>query len=266
MRGYHPQGPWRWSKENRGRGKNLFTCGGSIPDDPAAMKDFIKRLFDREPPLDAARTRMRADWDRRARENAMHFVADFKEQWEDEGEFFRTGEDDVARFLREANWTPEMTGNASLLEIGCGVGRMTRALAGRFAFITAVDVSGEMLVRAYQANSHLQNVHFMQVNGSSFAGIADNSYDFAFSYIVFQHMPHADLIYEYVADTLRVLKPGGRFRFQARNDFLLVKHDTYDGASVDIPRVRDIANRLNASVESISGQGTQMCYIELRKS
>lgn len=230
------------------------------------MKDFIGRLFGSNDSLDAARQRMRSDWDRRARENAMHYIADFREEWKDIDEFFRTGEDDTAKFLAEAGWTPAMTEGTSLLEIGCGMGRMTRALAGRFGHIVAVDVSAEMLVRAREANAHLQNVRFVQGDGCSFGDMPDDTFDFAISYIVFQHMPRAELIYQYIRDAIRVLKPGGRFRFQARNDFASRKPDTYDGDSIEIPRVKEIAARSGATVMAVEGEGRHMCYVELQKN
>ena len=77
---------------------------------------------------------MRADWDHRARENVFYYIASSKDDW-DPAEFYASGEQSVEGFIR-----PDMgeicrsrsPARMRVLEIGCGAGRMTRALAGIF--------------------------------------------------------------------------------------------------------------------------------------
>ena len=45
-----------------------------------------------------------------------------------------------------------------VLEIGCGAGRVTRALASVFGEVYAVDISGEMVRHARAALADLPNV------------------------------------------------------------------------------------------------------------
>jgi SAM-dependent methyltransferase len=209
------------------------------------------------------RWRMAADWERRARQNAMHFIADFRPNWDgDEAGFFASGLDDTNRFLSEAGWTD--TGNTSLLEIGCGVGRMTRHFATRFANVTAVDVSPTMIRDAKRLNDHLKNVEFLVNSGVDLRNLPDSHYDYVLSYIVFQHIPDPEIIYGYIREALRVLKPDGRFRFQARNDRAHARPDTYSGASLDVQRVSKLAIEHGRTVHKIAGEGTAECYIEVR--
>src|ERR1039457_7325767 len=77
---------------------------------------------------------MRRDWNRRARENARHYVVTGQHQWTDE-EFFQSGkismEEEILNDLPnvcQGRDPKEMR----VLEIGCGAGRGTRALAGDF--------------------------------------------------------------------------------------------------------------------------------------
>ena len=44
------------------------------------------------------------------------------------------------------------------------------------------------------------------------------AYDFAFSTIVFQHIPSRDVIYNYVREVNRLLRPGALFKFQVQGD------------------------------------------------
>ena len=74
---------------------------------------------------------MRRDWDQRARENARHNVASGREQWSDE-EYFRSGEINVEReILTDLGNVCQGRDPKQMrvLEIGCGTGRITRALA-----------------------------------------------------------------------------------------------------------------------------------------
>ena len=93
---------------------------------------------------------MRDDWDQRARENARYYVATGTTNWTDE-EFFASGEKTVAEQIlndTENIFQGKLPSKMRVLEIGCGAGRVTRALANVFGEVHAVDVSGEMVRQA----------------------------------------------------------------------------------------------------------------------
>ena len=46
--------------------------------------------------------------------------------------------------------------------------------------------------------------------------LGDVRIDFAFSYIVFQHIPSREVIYSYAREVYRLLRPGGLFKFQVQ--------------------------------------------------
>src|SRR5215470_14925484 len=94
--------------------------------------------------------RMRRDWDRRARENAKYYVLTGTQQCSDE-EFYRSGEVTVEEHISndlENICQGQNPGDMKVLEIGCGAGRITRALARRFGEVHAVDISPEMVRQA----------------------------------------------------------------------------------------------------------------------
>ena len=64
-----------------------------------------------------------------------------------------------------------------VVEIGCGLGRLTRVIAGRAARVHALDVSREMLRQAQELNPHLSNVTWLHGDGTSLEGIEDGSAD-----------------------------------------------------------------------------------------
>jgi SAM-dependent methyltransferase len=94
------------------------------------------------------------------------------------------------------------------VEVGCGPGRMTGGLAGRFDHVVAVDVSPAMLERARAAVS-AANVEFRSVPGERLAGVGDESADAVVCYLVLQHLPRRALVGRYLAEFGRVLKRDG---------------------------------------------------------
>jgi ubiquinone/menaquinone biosynthesis C-methylase UbiE len=159
-------------------------------------------------------TRMRRDWDDRARKNAFHYIASWRGNWELES-FLSSGEEDferlVAPILRR-NGLPA-TGEA-MLELGCGAGRMTHSFARRFKHVYALDISPQMLQRAKKIHSDKSNIGWLLGNGANLACVKSNSLDFVFSYLVLQHLPGEALIRRYLEELLRVLRPDGAFLFQ----------------------------------------------------
>ncbi len=157
---------------------------------------------------------MRRDWDERARKDAFHYIATWGQDW-DPASFFASGEEDYQRFVEAvfARWEWEPQGKA-MLELGCGAGRMTRSFGQRFARVHACDISPEMLDRAKALLPEAANIVWLLGDGKSLAGVNSASLDFVFSYIVLQHLPTGALVFQYVREMLRVLKPQGAFLFQ----------------------------------------------------
>lgn len=163
-----------------------------------------------------------------------------------------------------------------MLEVGCGCGRMTRALAASFAEVHGVDVSGEMIGLARRNLAGLENVFLYKNNGADLAGLADGSFDFAFSFIVFQHIPSVDVIESYLREVHRCLKPGAVFKFQVQGDAGLVRgerrergepgeKDTWIGASISPADAKTLAGRCGFDMIFSSGEGTQYFWLWLRK-
>src|ERR1700733_14236289 len=111
--------------------------------------------------------KMREDWDQRAKENARYYVNTATKDWTDE-EFFASGEktvsDEVLTDL-ENICQGKAQREMRVLEIGCGAGRVTRALAKLFGEVHGVDVSGEMVRQAKLALQDCPNAFVYQNNG-----------------------------------------------------------------------------------------------------
>lgn len=165
---------------------------------------------------------MRQDWNERARKDAFYYVATWRKDWTVET-FLESGEEEYRKLvqpaLEERQFMPEAL---SMLEVGCGAGRMTASFARRFASVCAFDISEEMQKLAKQHLAGFSNIHWMLGDGTNLSAIPSESVDFVFSYLVLQHLPTEDLAMAYVREMLRVLKWGGMLLFQ----FNSAKHPT----------------------------------------
>jgi len=94
------------------------------------------------------------------------------------------------------------------VEVGCGPGRMTDALAGRFEQVIAVDVSPAMLEQA-AGNATAPNVRFQLVSGERLDGVDDGIADTLVCYLVLQHLPGAQVVRSYLCEIARLLAPAG---------------------------------------------------------
>jgi len=213
---------------------------------------------------------MRDDWNLRANENAKHYVQNEKTEWQDR-DFFRSGEINVAKLVMTD--MPRICGptqsplDLSMVEIGCGVGRMTRMLARIFAQVTALDISDEMAARARENTADLPNVTVLLGDGATLLPLASDSTDFVFSFIVFQHIPSLAVIGSYCREAHRVLKPGGLFKFQVQGhtSFRRPQPDTWTGCQVSPSEAGMLARGAGFVLEHSEGPGTQYYWLWFRK-
>ncbi len=98
---------------------------------------------------------------------------------------------------------------AAVLEVGCGTGTFTAALAERFENLVSIDVSEVLLVRARE---RFPRVHFERRDIHA-SGFPDAAFDYVAGCSVLHHLdcPLA------LKEIQRVLKPGGLLRFSEPN-------------------------------------------------
>ena len=94
------------------------------------------------------------------------------------------------------------------VEVGCGPGRMSASLAGRFDRLVGVDVSPVMVARA-RAAVPAANASFHTVGGERLDGVEDGSADTLVCYLVLQHLPARRIVAGYLREFARVLAPAG---------------------------------------------------------
>lgn len=210
---------------------------------------------------------MRDEWNERAREDAHYYVA-FGRREQDDEEFFSTAADVLRDLDREIKrFDPAVPlKQRRALEIGCGPGRLLRPMAHRFAEVHGVDVSDEMIERAKHNLRHTPNAFPRHASGSDLAGFASNSFDFVYSYAVFQHIPAAEVVFSYLRETVRVLKPGGIARLQINGLPKTAKeYTTWSGVRISAEEVHAFTREHGVQLLSLSGVETQYMWTTWRK-
>jgi SAM-dependent methyltransferase len=227
-------------------------------------------------------------WDSRAEEDAFYFVDDRLEYGSpDLDRFWAEGEKDLDTLLEAVG--AELKPSDDVVDIGCGVGRLSRAISKRARTVRSVDVSPKMLEQAKKYNADIDNVEWVLGDGTSLAGIDSGSADAAVSHVVFQHIPDPEVTLGYVRELGRVLRPGGWAAFQISND--LGRHDDlgaveklrtrarellkrgprgfaspyWRGSAVEIPALRSAADEASMDVEQVHGEGTKWCIVLVRR-
>lgn len=210
---------------------------------------------------------MRVDWNARAKEDAHYFVA-FGRHNQDDEEFFATAHEvvfgleyELKRFGRNVNRNA-----LRALEIGCGPGRLMKPLARNFGEIHGVDVSDEMVQRARTNLRDVPHAHAHRSFGADLRQFADESFDFVYSYAVFQHIPDRGVVDSYLRDAHRVLKTGGLFWFQVNGlPEQERRADTWSGVRLRADELIAYVNEHDFQMYTLEGVGSQYMWVSLRK-
>lgn len=214
---------------------------------------------------------MKRDWNQRAEENSRWYINTVRLD-QTEAEFDATGLHEINTLI-----LPELVlmtdgrdpHELKFLEIGCGIGRMTKHLAAIFGEVHSTDVSGEMIRQARERLGHLPNVHLHETSGVDFAALPDDCFDVAFSAYVFQHVPSKAVIESNIRDAYRVVKPGGILRVHTNGveaeSYADAAKDTWSGATFTETEARQLARELGAQLISVYGADTMFCWTMMRK-
>jgi SAM-dependent methyltransferase len=162
--------------------------------------------------------KMKQDWDRRAQVDPYYWVAATQEA--DLQSYESSAQTDCEGFLKYflgGNWDESLAKDKfkdqALLDLGCGIGRMTAPLANYFQRSVGVDVSEQMILKAKELHQSITNAEFICNSGTDLSMLADGSIDIACSYSVLAHLP-ADVTEAYFLEIGRILKTAGFFRYQ----------------------------------------------------
>ncbi|WP_454061346.1 methyltransferase domain-containing protein [Candidatus Nitrospira salsa] len=152
---------------------------------------------------------MKSEWNRRAKHHARYWVA--TEDFHDDRKFAKSGKNTANALLSRV--APYSNSSWSILDIGCGVGRVLKPLASHFQHLIGIDISGEMIAHSKQWLNELNNVETRETSGVDLHPFRNESFDLVYSFVAFQHMPRP-VFARYLEESHRVLKIHGYLAFQ----------------------------------------------------
>jgi ubiquinone/menaquinone biosynthesis C-methylase UbiE len=158
---------------------------------------------------------LRTTWDELANEDPLWAILSVPSKrgrkWDVE-EFFRGGKEEVARVLQTVTSLHALRFNTAL-DFGCGVGRLTQALADHFQQVIGIDISSRMIELANNFNKQQERVKYVHNAHENLGRFSDQSFDFVYSNLVLQHMKPVYAM-GYINEFFRITRPGGVIVFQ----------------------------------------------------
>jgi len=131
-----------------------------------------------------------------AKDRGVNALEVLDEQWAD-------GETNAERAV-----LPHVTASSCVLEIACGIGRVSRFVAPHCSSLCCTDILDEALTEARRNLARFANVSFKKTNGYDLSEFPDEEFDCVYSFTAFFHLDW-DLVVTYFAEITRVLRPGG---------------------------------------------------------
>ena len=197
---------------------------------------------------------MKKEWNERTKMNPLFVIA--TDHSETEEDFWNSGIDECNDILGinteryQKIIENKDTSSMNVLEIGCGIGRILIPMRKIFGNVTGIDISSEMVQLGQKYVSDIPNCSIVENNGTDLAEFSDNSFDFCYSFIVFQHIPEKQIVENYIKEVSRILKPSCLFRFQVRGIISTKPNEitTWDGVQFTSDEIHKIAKDHNFEI------------------
>jgi SAM-dependent methyltransferase len=196
---------------------------------------------------------MKRNWDQRARENPGY------RRNGDESNYFEAGRIETEERITNdldticAGTDPKAM---TVLEIGCGPGRMTKHLADIFGDVRAVDVSPEMIALARENLADHDNVRLYETNGIDLSPFEDELFDFCLVSGVFHRVPVRGIIINYIRAVYRTLRSERLFKFEVQGVPTGVAN-TWGELGFAEPEMLELAESIGFEVQKTEGAGTE---------
>lgn len=128
-------------------------------------------------------------------------------------DFMKTGEREIALLFHRFDELQLKAPSRRALDFGCGVGRLTQALARRHQRVLGADISTVMIDLARRLNRYPDRAEYVCTGHTGLETLAGASFDCIYSNIVLQHVAPA-LSLRYLGEFFRLLEPQGLLVFQ----------------------------------------------------
>jgi ubiquinone/menaquinone biosynthesis C-methylase UbiE len=154
-------------------------------------------------------------WENLASENSRYYINSNKGKYITEAEFRKSGKQDFTTYI----FDDPLIRRGTIVEIGCGTGRMTEFMTWMFDMTYGIDISKEMIDQGKFRLELCKNFKLIETDGNTIP-LPDAIADTVFSYIVFQHFKTYEMVESNFKEVSRILKRDGIFKVLLRSDTL----------------------------------------------
>ena len=155
----------------------------------------------------------KSNWDDLAEINAIWFNTPNERIAKNIDLFFQNGKSQLKKELDLITSLQISLNKGTALDFGCGIGRITQALAEVFEVSYGIDISEKMIEIAKKHNRFGDKCKYIANIRDDLMIFKDGSFDFVFSDNVLQHNS-PDVIKKYIEEFARILRPDGILFFQ----------------------------------------------------
>lgn len=142
----------------------------------------------------------------------LYAILSSPEYWQNKGDlnkFLATGRGTVNDLMQRVDELDLCKERKRALDFGCGIGRLTHALAPMFEEVVGLDIAASMVERARSIHANVTNCTFEVEVGEDLGRFPDSHFDCVISLLVLQHLGSEDAMASYLHEFLRILRPGG---------------------------------------------------------
>jgi ubiquinone/menaquinone biosynthesis C-methylase UbiE len=159
---------------------------------------------------------LRKNWEAFGKTDPLYAILSWPDKeggkWATE-DFFANGREEVGKIMRFIELFEININRKKALDFGCGVGRLTQALAEHFEEVSGVDIASSMIELAEKYNKFGDRCKYHHNDSDNLGMFLDNHFDFIYSNVTLQHM-EPQYARKYLKEFLRVLNSNGLLVFQ----------------------------------------------------
>ncbi|MEM3771809.1 MAG: class I SAM-dependent methyltransferase [Candidatus Micrarchaeia archaeon] len=166
-------------------------------------------------------------------------------KWDDKN-FYATGIEQIEKLFNFIEGKGITINEGIALDYGCGLGRLTEALANKFLKVYGVDFSTKMIEGAIKNPMKSPNTEYLQCDGKDLSQFENDKFDFVISLLTLQHNENKTQL-NLINEFIRVTKKNGIIVFNVMVDLSILysfEHIIYRVSSKFANKILDTLSRL----------------------
>jgi ubiquinone/menaquinone biosynthesis C-methylase UbiE len=182
-------------------------------------------------------------------------------------EFFATGTTEIRSLMQWLSSLGVSIGHRRALDFGCGVGRLTQALAEYFDEVDGVDIAPSMIQLAEKYNLIGKRCRFHLNDTENLKMFSDNEFDLIYSTLTLLHIPPR--YYDsYLREFLRVLSPSGLLIFDLPDEPVSMRAKLRQFALENTPALLNMSRKIRFGqmpIMEVHGRSPRIVELMLRE-